>query len=91
MPAFSTVSAATTRAAPKVLDIGQETHSIHRPIEYTGRGDLIVTQGGNESRRHPMAMRHSCDEALTTRGTPVKPHHIGLRPSFINEDETFRV
>jgi len=32
----------------KVFDIGQETRSVHRPIEHAGRGDLIVTQGGNE-------------------------------------------
>jgi hypothetical protein len=54
----------------KVLDIGQETRSVHRTIKDTGRGDLIMAQGGDECRRHPMAMRHRRDEALPTRRRP---------------------
>lgn len=75
----------------KVFDIGQETRSVHRPIENTGRDDRIVAQGGDECRRHPMAMRHSCDETLTTGRPAIEPDHICLRPSFINEDKMFRV
>ena len=75
----------------KVLDIGQETRSVHRPVENTGRGDRIVTQGGNECRRHPMAVRYRCDEALTTRRASIEPRHIGLGPSFINEDKMLQV
>ena len=75
----------------KVLDIGQETRSVHWPIKDTGCGDLIVAQSGNECRRHPMAMRHGRDEPLPARSTPIKPHQIGLCPRFINEDKTFRV
>ncbi len=75
----------------KVLDIGQETCAIHRCVEHTGRGDRIVAERGNECRRHPMPMRHSGDKALSARRAPNEPRHIGLRPGFINEDETFRV
>jgi hypothetical protein len=75
----------------KLFDIGQEARAVHRPVKHTGRGDLIVAQGGNESCRHPMAMRQSRYEALTTRRLSVEPHHISLRPSFINEDKIFRV
>ncbi len=75
----------------KVLDIGQETRSVHRPVEHTGRGDRIVAKRGNESRCHPMAMRHRGDEALTARRTPREPHQIGFRSSFINEDKMFRL
>jgi hypothetical protein len=32
----------------KVFDIGQETRPVYQFIEHTRRGDLIVTQGGNE-------------------------------------------
>jgi hypothetical protein len=75
----------------KVLDIGQETRSVHRTVKYTGCGDLIVAQGGNECWRHPMAMRHGRDEPLPTQSPPIEPRHVGLRPSFINEDKIFRI
>ena len=75
----------------KVFDIGQETRSIHRPIEHAGRGDLIVTQGGNECRCHPMAVRHRSDEALTTGRASIEPHEIGLCSSLVNEDKIFRI
>jgi len=75
----------------KVFDIGQETRSIHRPIEHAGRGDLIVTQGGNECRCHPMAVRHGRDEPLPTRSTPIEPYQVGFCSSFINEDKIFRI
>lgn len=75
----------------KVFDIGQETRSVHRPIEHAGRGDLIVTQGGNECCCHPMAVRHRCDEALTARRASIKPRQIGLCSRFINEDKIFGV
>ncbi len=75
----------------KVLDIDQEARSIHRPIKYARRSDLIVTQGGNESCRHPMAMRQSRDEAPTTGRPSIEPHHIGLCSGFINEDKLFLV
>jgi hypothetical protein len=34
---------------------------------------------------------HRGDEALTARRASIKPCHIGLRPSFINEDKMFGV
>ena len=75
----------------KVLDIGQETRSVHRTIKDTGRGDLIMAQGGDECRRHPMAMRRRRDEALPTRRPSIEPQHIGLCSRFINEDKIFRI
>ena len=75
----------------EMLDVGQEAHSIHRPIENTGRSDLIMAKCGNECRCQPMAMRRTSLEALSARRPPKEPHHIGLRPSFINEDKTFWV
>jgi hypothetical protein len=54
----------------KVFDIGPETRPVHRPIEHAGRGDLIVTQGGNECRRHPMAVGRKREKTLTT-GRPL--------------------
>ena len=75
----------------KVLDIGQETRAVHRTIKDTRRGDLIVTQGGDECRRHPMAVRRRRDEALPTRRPSIEPQHIGLCSRFINEDKIFRI
>ena len=75
----------------KVFDVGQETRPIHRPIEHTGRGDLLVTQGGNECCRHPMAVGHRREKALTTGRPAIEPDHICLCSRFIKEDKTFRV
>ena len=75
----------------KVLDIGQETCSVHWPIEHAGRGDLIVAKRGNKCRCHPVAMRHGRDKSLPTRRPPIEPHQIGLCASFINEDKIFRI
>ena len=74
-----------------MFDIGQETRPIHRPIEHTGRGDLIVTQGGNECCRHPMAVGHRRKKALTTGRPAIEPNHICLCSRFIKEDKTFGV
>ena len=75
----------------KMLDISQEARAIHRPIKHTGRGDPIMTKRGNECCCHPMAVRDGRDKALTARSASIKPCHIGLRPSFVNEDKMFRV
>ena len=75
----------------KVFDVGQETRPIDRPIEHTGRGDLLVTQGGNECCRHPMAVGHRREKALTTGRPAIEPDHICLCSRFIKEDKTFRV
>lgn len=75
----------------KVFDVGQETRPIHRPIEHTGGGDLLVTQGGNECCRHPMAVGHRREKALTTGRPAIEPDHICLCSRFIKEDKTFRV
>src|SRR3984893_9814591 len=55
------------------------------------RGDLLVTQGGNECCRHPMAVGHRREKALTTGRPAIEPDHICLCSRFIKEDKTFRV
>jgi len=69
----------------KLLDIGEEARPVHRPIEHTGSGDLVVSQGGDECCRLPMAMRHRPNEALTTPCAAIAPRHVGLCSGFINE------
>ena len=79
------------RRREKMFDISTETCAVHRPIEHAGRGDLIMPQGADECRRHPMTMRRGGFEASPARGPAIEPRHIGLRPSFINEDKMLRV
>jgi hypothetical protein len=68
-----------------------ETRPIHRPIEHTGRGDNIVAQGGNEFCRHPMAIGHRREKALTTGSPDIEPDHSCICSRFIKEDKTFGV
>ena len=75
----------------KMFDIGEETRGVHGPIEHAKRGDRNATQGADEGRCHPMAMRRGGFEAAPARGAAIEPHHIGLCSGFINEDKMLRV
>ena len=75
----------------KLLDIGQKARPVHRSVEDTRRGDLIATQGADESGRHPVAKRRSRLEAAPARGPAIKPNHIRLGAGFVNEDKLFWV
>ena len=61
-----------------------------RPIKDTGAA-ISSCRSAATNVVHPVAMRHGRDEPMPARRSSVKPHPIGLRPSFINEHEMFRV
>jgi hypothetical protein len=79
----------------KVFNIGPEARPIHRPIDDPGRGDLIVTQGGEEGHRLPMAVGHRREKALPAGRPAIEPDPICLCSCFIfrvsKEDKTFGV
>ena len=38
-----------------------------------------------------MAVRNGSDAALPHQATPVKPGHFGVKPGFVDEDETLAI
>ena len=51
----------------ELFDIGAEAFAVDRPVEQAERFDAIVTQGRQESRGLPVAMRHLVDEPFALR------------------------
>ena len=76
------------RRHEELIDIGAETLAVDGSVKQAGRVDAVVAQGGEESRRLPLALRNLVDEALSLRRPAAKPCHVGLRPGLIDEEET---
>jgi hypothetical protein len=70
-----------------LLDISQEHGAFHGAIEQQWSREAVVTQGSDECRSAPMAMRHAGMTALSARGTSVKARHFCVEPCFIQEDQ----
>ena len=63
-------------AGPGIFDIGFEYVAVHRAIDDQGRGDPVVTQGGDEGCRFPMPMRNRGEEPFAFAGATTKPGHF---------------
>ena len=72
-----------------LLDIGEETLAVDRPVEHEGRRDLVASQGGEEGHGFPMPMRRLGDRRRAAFVPAVRARHIGLGPGLVDEDETF--
>ena len=70
-----------------LLDIGEETLAIDRPVEHEGRRDLVATQGGEEGHGFPMPMRRLGDERRAALVPAVHARHVGFGPGLVEEDE----
>jgi len=70
-----------------LLDPLRESRAIDRLIEDEARVDLVAAQGGDESHRLPMAIRHFGMEPLAFGCPPWQESDVGLRPNFIDKDE----
>ena len=71
-----------------LLDIDEEGFAIDRPVEHEWRGDPVMPKCGKERHRAPVAVRNLADKRLATALPAMRPCHVGLRPRFIDEDET---
>ena len=63
-----------------LLDIGEETLAVDRPVDDTGRGDAIAAERGEEGQRTPPALWHLGDEPLAPRCPAAQARHVGLGP-----------
>lgn len=79
--------ASPKRRDQELLEPGQEDSAIHRPIDHQRRRDGVIAQAGHESRRLPMAMRGSSDEALIAATSPAQARHRRIGSGLIDEDE----
>src|SRR4029077_21005640 len=57
-------------------------------IEQAERFDAVFAQSGEESCGLPAAVRNLVDEALSLRRPAAQAGHVGLRPGFIDEDQS---
>jgi len=74
-----------------LLDIGEETRAIDRPIEHAGGGNPVVTQAGEEGHRPPVPVRNLAEQSCAARAATVGARHVGLGPGLVDEDEAGRI
>ena len=63
----------------ELFDIGVEAFAVDRPVDQAGRFDAIVTQGRQESRGLPVAMRNLVDQPFALPRPAAQTGLIGLR------------
>ena len=74
-----------------LLDVGQETDPVHRPVEHPGRGEPGDAEAGDERTGLPMPMGGVIGHALAAGAAPIAPKKIGRDAGFIEKDEVGRV
>ena len=74
-----------------LLDPGKEACAVDRAIENAGRGDPVVTQGGNERGCLPGAWpwRNGRHHPFAARCPAITPGHVRPRPGLVEKDQPF--
>jgi hypothetical protein len=73
------------------FDIKTEALGVDRAVEDPWRVDTVMAKCGQEGHRLPMAIRHLGVEPLPASAPAAQRGHIGLGPSFVDEDEAFGI
>jgi ProP effector len=73
------------------LDVGQEAPSVHCPVDCTWCRHAILAQSGNEGDRLPMTVWLKIHQPLAACATAVKPHHLGVGGSLVDEHQPGRI
>ena len=68
-----------------LLDVGQETHVIDRPVEDGRRTEPLESQPGHHRVRFPMAAGRVIPHADAAQAAAVAPEQIGRHATFIEE------
>ena len=79
------------RRDENLFDIEQERLAVDRTIDDPRRIDPVVTQGGKEGHRLPMAIRGLGLEPFSAQTPAAQWRHVRLDPSLIDEDEPPRI
>ena len=75
----------------ELLDIGAEPLAVDGPVEDAGCVDAVDPERSEEGEGAPAAMWRLADQALPAAAPTSERSHIGLRPSLVDEDQTFGV
>ena len=59
------------------------------PSKNAGRGDPVVTQGGNERGCLPVAMGNGRHHPFAARCPAITPGHVRPRPGLVEKDQPF--
>jgi hypothetical protein len=74
-----------------LLDIGAEAKAVDRPVEDAGGCETMRAERAEEGHCAPMAVRGEAAEASALWPPAPDRRHIGLDPSFVDEDEAARI
>ena len=74
-----------------LLDIDAEQLAIDRSVEQASSVDAVMTQGGQEGNRVPMAMWCFADEPLAAGGPAMTARRVGLGPGLVDEDQARQI
>ena len=77
------------RVDQDLLDIGLEDAAVDRSVDDPGCHDAVMAQRCDEGHRIPMSEGGATDQALAARGPAAQRGHVGLGPSFVDEDQSF--
>lgn len=70
-----------------LLDIGTEALPVDRPVKHARGGQTVTAKSAEKGLRAPVAMRCETTQALAPFAPAIKWCHVGLDPSFIDEDQ----
>jgi hypothetical protein len=74
-----------------LLNIIKEAVAVDRLVQHTGRVDTVTAQGGEEGHGFPMTVWGFGMKPLALGSPAPQRSHVGLGPSFVNEDEPRRI
>ena len=72
-------------------DIILEDLTVHRPVEYQGRDDAVVTQASNKCRGAPVPVWSAADQALPTSAAAMASVHVGFSPGLIDKHQALGI
>lgn len=75
------------RGSEALFGVGCEDLSVHRTVDDHGREHLVSSDGGDQGRGLPAAVRDLGDEPLAARRAAMGPRHVGLDPGLVDEDQ----
>jgi hypothetical protein len=79
------------RGSKELLDPRQKRGAVDGAVQHQRGDDPVVPQAGQEGGGLPMPTRHPPDHPLAARRAAMEPCHVGLGPSFIQEDQATHV
>ena len=74
-----------------LLDIGEESGAVHRPVEHHGCRQATKREGGDKRDRLPVPMRDRCPASLPAWRSPAEPGPLRRRPGLIDAHQVLRV